>query len=1303
MPEETPQLVGTTLSHYRLLEEIGKGGMGTVYLAEVLEPWSDLRPGDQVAVKVVHPHLLTTMEAVERFRREARLGLRLDHPNVVRTLDIREEAGPSFPVHFLVTEYVRGQTLRDLIGELGIIGEEMVLHIARQAVGALAAVHAAGIIHRDVKPENLLITEDNVVRLMDLGVARPLWQTTRLSRTGQFVGSVLYAAPEQFRSPEKVDGRADLYALGLVLYGLLTGEHPFDRTDIGVVIEHHIRLRPRSPSELNSSVSPFLEAVVMTLLSKDPDDRFADAEELVTVLSEREESSWWTSRAGRRLAAPAARHVSLSVDRTTPLVARDDDLARLRRAADTVVSGRGQAMLVRGEAGMGKSRLIDDFLRDLVRSDSPLLPLVAGAAADPLGGSCGLFREALVSGLASGGGARTVAADFPASFSGRATCAEFLEGRPVGKGEGAIPPEALPGVLKEIIGSLAERSPLLLVLEDIHDADEICLALVPLLARALHDSPVLMVLTMRPAPPDSPVANALLQMTEETRLETLDLDPLTRGDVESMLSHTVDTDMARRLAPMLMPAAEGNPRHVLEILHELRETRRIVPGEDGAWTVAGSLDRIAMPSSVRERIRGRVAALDESERAIVEILALVGGAGDAELLAAVLEREVLGVLRDLGRLERLHALVRSSRGSFALRHERIGEVIAEEMAPALARNIHERVAGVLEADCPDPDVAPPERALLLARHLAAAGRWERALPFLPPALEHLDGLQRFGEVLELTRPALDAIADGVRCDEDTPVRIGLARARALRFSGRLEDERRQLETLAHSVAGAIRGHVAVELAWSFYRAGDLERATQSALQGHRDAVTWGESGIECDALRCLGAIAFAGGRLTDASGHLVDALTLAKRSHDRRNEAATLRTLGMVRAGYRDLDRARCDLQRALELSRRLEDRRGVAACLGNLALILREAGEGERAREEQLAALAMFREIGDRRGEARTLGNLALDEEALGMREEALKHHRQAARRLENLGDRRGLAVTRTNLGLLLEAMGRYDDAAEELRLALAVAREIRDDDLVASVLGALAAALRAQGELGPALEALVNAITIHESLADWRGAAFARANLACVLANAGSLEEAAGQLQAAQQYAMDVEDRDLAHAVAESELCASFSAGDFEGVLRASSVLSEPVGLPTRSELRRELMIGLAQLKLGHDEAPLTLDRVLGGANESTDRAVVVLGRLGLVLTGRADPGALKPLRDEVRTLEVRDQLLAFWLGCRVRQARGDTDAARPLLEAAYFLMHRVQASLPEDMRNGYVEEAYPQREILRAWESAGIVLNS
>jgi len=204
--------------------------MGTVYLAEVTGPAPGLSSGDRVAVKVLHPHLLADQDSVTRFLREAEVGRAVCHGNVVRTLDAGSAPFKGADVHFLVMEYVEGQTLRGLADELSPIPEDLCRHVGREIAKGLSAIHAAGAIHRDLKPENVLITRDHAVKIMDLGVARLSGEAFRLSLSGVFVGSALYAAPEQFAEDgHGLDGRADLYALGVLLYELAAGRHPYPR------------------------------------------------------------------------------------------------------------------------------------------------------------------------------------------------------------------------------------------------------------------------------------------------------------------------------------------------------------------------------------------------------------------------------------------------------------------------------------------------------------------------------------------------------------------------------------------------------------------------------------------------------------------------------------------------------------------------------------------------------------------------------------------------------------------------------------------------------------------------------------------------------------------------------------------------------------------------------------------------------------------------------------------------------------------------------------------------------------------
>src|SRR5262245_13832645 len=215
--EDAPKFPG-----YALEAVLGAGGMGTVYRAR------ERSSGRLVALKVVHPHLRAIPGYVERLRREAGIGSRVVQRNVVRTMGLADHAAGSDTLQALVTEYVEGQTLLGLLAELGRVPEQLCRHIGHGIAMGLAAIHAAGAIHRDLKPENVLNTSEHVLKVMDLGFARVLDLVDGLSQSGAFVGSLRYAAPEQLRGRDSVDARADLFALGLVLYELVTGHHALD-------------------------------------------------------------------------------------------------------------------------------------------------------------------------------------------------------------------------------------------------------------------------------------------------------------------------------------------------------------------------------------------------------------------------------------------------------------------------------------------------------------------------------------------------------------------------------------------------------------------------------------------------------------------------------------------------------------------------------------------------------------------------------------------------------------------------------------------------------------------------------------------------------------------------------------------------------------------------------------------------------------------------------------------------------------------------------------------------------------------
>lgn len=271
-PSPPSSLTGRRIAGYRLGERLGSGGMATTYRAERL---SD---GREVAVKIPHEHCLEDTGSRQRFLREGRLGEQLHHPNIVRVLEAGEAGG--WP--FLAMELVRGRTLRELLRATGELPLERALDMVRQTAEALDYAHAKGVIHRDLKPENLMIEPGGRVRVMDFGIAR-VQRGTALTATSMFVGTPLYAAPEAIEGAE-VDGRADLYALGIVLFEMLEGAAPFADTTPLEQLRRHLEGDFPARGDLRRPIPDEVWELLERLTARDPGARFQSAQELLVRL-----------------------------------------------------------------------------------------------------------------------------------------------------------------------------------------------------------------------------------------------------------------------------------------------------------------------------------------------------------------------------------------------------------------------------------------------------------------------------------------------------------------------------------------------------------------------------------------------------------------------------------------------------------------------------------------------------------------------------------------------------------------------------------------------------------------------------------------------------------------------------------------------------------------------------------------------------------------------------------------------------------------------------------------------------------
>ena len=271
----TERLTAALADRYRIERELGQGGMATVYLAE------DVKHHRKVAVKVLRPELAATL-GPDRFAREIAVAARLQHPHILGLLD----SGDTDGFFYYVMPYVDGETLRDRLARAGELPVPDAVRLLGEIAEALAVAHQAGVVHRDIKPENILLSGRHAL-VMDFGVAKAVSEASgrqQLTTAGVALGTPAYMAPEQAAADPQMDGRVDIYALGVLGYEMLTGHTPFPGLSPQQTLMAHVTQVPVPVGQQRAGLSPALEAVIMRCLAKRPADRFQSADELVATL-----------------------------------------------------------------------------------------------------------------------------------------------------------------------------------------------------------------------------------------------------------------------------------------------------------------------------------------------------------------------------------------------------------------------------------------------------------------------------------------------------------------------------------------------------------------------------------------------------------------------------------------------------------------------------------------------------------------------------------------------------------------------------------------------------------------------------------------------------------------------------------------------------------------------------------------------------------------------------------------------------------------------------------------------------------
>jgi tetratricopeptide (TPR) repeat protein len=1151
-------MAAASLGPYRLDRELGAGGMGKVWRAEVVGRVAGLDAGRAVALKLVHPHLLETPGFFKRFLREAEIGKAIVHENVVRTFDADEIVVAGAHHHFLVMEYVEGQTLRGLLDELERVPEELCRHIGREVAKGLAAIHAAGVVHRDLKPENVLITNDHAVKVMDLGVARLADEAIRLSQSGAFVGSIRYAAPEQFRGGE-IDGRADLFALGVVLYELATSQHPFEADDFRATMRRVLDETPRRCAELNPQLSPFFEEVVHALVAKNPGDRIAPAAELARVLDEGEKSSWWSRRASSIRATTKRPLRRIRIPRETALYGRDDELAKLRALFERAKSGEGAVAVVEGEAGIGKSRLVDEFVGLLQREGEDLHFLCGsyppGGAATASGAFSTAYREQF--GEAGAAGHLTQTPILVPAFDA------LLRGETTPAGVEPLTKDSLQTCFVHATRALAAGRPTVVLIDDLHFAPEEGRALFAAMAMAVAGHRVLLVGTARPGLDQSWLANLDRFGAQRMALQRLGPKDLVRLLADTLRSEHLAVELSGRIALK----SDGNPFFVFEILRGLREGQFLTRKDDGSWATTRVIADIQIPSSVLDLVHARVADLGDDERNLLDVASCLGFEFDPRLAAGVLGIARIPSLQSLGRIEKRHRLVRSAGDRFVFDHHQVQEALYGGLSKPLREEYHAAIASALEtrhaAAAKDPAALDGALCADLAEHFLRGGEGARALRYLDPALTHLEKGWLNDAAARLAERALAVPA----------LLTGAARgAMLMRLASRLD----------------VLGRRAPQRA-----------AIEEALVLARES---GDRMGEITAERFLGVLLIQLGRVAEAEEHVKRNLVCARETGDQRAEASATGNLGILFSALGRFAEARTHHERHLALATAAGDLAGQTRATGNLGNALAAEGRHAEALEQHQRQIALARRIGDRRGEGNAAGNLGSSFWSLGRFAEAQQHVERAFAIAREIGDRRGESYGAGNLGFVSWSLGRYADARERWERWLALAREIGDSQGEANATGDLGELLFELGRPAEARELLERHLALSRKIGAQRYEAQALVALG-VLA-----EESADSALAERRFADALEIQRVLGARAEEALTLGV-----RGAFRARTGRSDEA----RADLEAALSLA-KELSLADVEVPAlaALAVLPGGDREAALAALAAHG-------GRVMPRQLPEVR--------------------------------------------------------------------------------
>jgi Protein kinase domain/AAA ATPase domain len=798
-PSDAP--LGQTVSHYRILERLGGGGMGVVYKAQ------DVKLRRPVALKFLPESLANDWAALSRFEREAQAASALNHPGICTIYEFAEHDGQPF----LAMEFIEGCTLRKFCE--GNCSVDSLTQLAAQAAKALAVAHAAGIVHRDIKPENMMVRSDGYLKLVDFGLARfvqasqeTTLDTASMTTPGSLVGTIRYMSPEQVRA-EAVSRASDIFSLGVVLYEFAAGRHPFALDSQVESLSAILSQTPPAASRLNPQVPATLDGLLRRMLEKD--------ERLRPTAAEVERAL--TTKSAVSTVASSAK----AADRL--ILPRDRERRELWNAYCGAVNGRGMLLCLCGEPGIGKTTVVETFLEELDRSNEACV-IARGRCSERLAGAEAYLPliealENLLHGPSHASVVRAFQTLAPTWFALVATAAGSAA-RASGQ---SVTQEQLKRQLFAFLRELSLSAPVILFLDDVHWADASTIDLLAYLATKFTDVRLIVVATYRPSDlrlNQHPFLQLKLDLEARCICRDIEVGFLTIDAIKSYLAAEFPGEQFPvSFATELHARTEGNPLFLVNLVGYLRD-RELIAQQEGHWVLRGDLQsaQIELPASIRSMIQRKMAELSEDDQRLLMAASVQGYEFDSEIIAAGISADPADVEDRLAILEKVHFLVRGAGETkfpnrtischYRFVHSLYQNAFYSALAPARRRKLSAAVAVALEQhNASEASHIAGELAALFE----AARDFQRSSHYFLLAAKNAARLSAHLEAAKLARRGLEQLAG---LPDDT--------------------ERRQQELSLQTTLGAseflLKGYGVCEVEQIFRRAEQLARHNQQIPQ-----------------------------------------------------------------------------------------------------------------------------------------------------------------------------------------------------------------------------------------------------------------------------------------------------------------------------------------------------------------------------------------------------------------------------------------------------------------------------------------